>query len=115
MSIEQYKNDSFKILGKYFPDYVIPFSYFENNDIKFENILFIFYSVVNNINYFNAIFYYSANFEKNLNSQDILNKDFCGFSPNEVIIFNISKEKAVELIKELKSTRMYKNNYSECL
>ena len=49
MSIEQYKNDSFKILGKYFPDYVIPFSYFENNDIKFENILFIFYSVVKKI------------------------------------------------------------------
>lgn len=115
MSIEQYKNNSLVVLDKYLPDYVIPLSFFENNPVEFENVLFMFYSIVNNINYFDARFYYSASFEEKINSQDILNRDFCGFSPNEVIIFKATKETAEKLISELKLTPLLKNNYNECL
>lgn len=115
MSIEQYKNNSLVVLDKYLPDYVIPFSFVQNNTIEFENVLFMFYSIVNNTNYSDARFYYSASFEEKISSQDILNRDFCGFSPNEIIIFKIEKETAEKLITELKATPLLKNNYSECL
>lgn len=115
MQIEQYKNNSLVVLDKYLPDYVIPLSFVQNNTIEFEDVLFMFYSIVNNTNYSNARFYYSASFEEKISSQDILNQDFCGFSPNGVIIFKTTEEKAEKLITELKSTPLFKNHYSECL
>jgi hypothetical protein len=117
MSINQYENNSFLVLEKYSPEYVIPFSYFENNEIEFENVLFMFYSVVSNEknNYNRELYYYSLSYETSLTSQDILDKDLCGFSPNEVVIFKTSKEKAEKLISIIKSTPLFKNSYSECL
>ena len=115
MSIEQYKNNTLVLLDKYLPDYVIPFSFVENNDIEFENVLFMFYSIVSNDSYFNARFYYSPSFEKSINKEDILKKDFCGFSPNGVILLEATEDKAEKLIVELKSTPIFKNHYNECL
>lgn len=115
MNIEQFKNTGFLILEKYVPDYIIPLSFFKSNDFQFENVLFMFYSVVNNANYSDARFYYSTSFERTINSQDILDKDFCGFLPNDVVIFKTTEEKAEKLIVELKATPLFKNNYSECL
>lgn len=115
MLIENFKNNSLVVLDKYLPDYVIPFSFVQKNIVEFENVLFMFYSIVNNNSYFDARFYYSASFEENINSQDILNKDFCGFFPNGVIIFKTDVETAEKLIEELKATPLYKNNYNECL
>lgn len=115
MLIQQFKNNSLLILDKYLPDYVIPFSFIVDNDIKFENALFMFYSIVSNTNYFDARFYHSASFEKTLSSKDILNKDFCGFSPNEIIIFNTTEKTAKSIIEKIKSTPLYKENYSDCL
>jgi hypothetical protein len=115
MNIEQFKNTDFLIMDKFFPNYVIPLSFIENNDIVLENVLFMFYSVVNNDNYSMARFYFALSYETSLNSEQILNKDFCGFSPNKVIIFKTDKEKAENLINIIKATPLYREHYSDCL
>lgn len=114
MSLDKYKNTEFLILKKFCPDYVIPFSAVANNDLVFNNVLFMFYSQVHNDNYTNAIFYHSLSHENSINSSAILNKDFCGFLPSKVLIFEVSKEKAEKLISIIKETPLFKNNYSEC-
>jgi hypothetical protein len=117
MSIEKYKNTDFIVNKSFCPDYVIPFSYFESNEIEFENVLFMFYSIVSNDknNHTRDLYYHSLSYETALTSQDILDKDFCGFSPNEVVLFKTTKEKAEKLIEIIKATKFFKNNYSECL
>lgn len=114
MPLEQFKNNDLLVLGKYSPDYVIPLSYIESNEVELENIFFMFYTVINNDNYFNARFYHSASIEETLNSYEILNKDFCGFSSHKVVIFNASNKNSINVITEIKASPFYKNHYSEC-
>jgi hypothetical protein len=115
MPLEQFKNNTLIVLDKFCPDYTIPLSFIEKNEILLENVLFMFYSVVFNDKYSMARFYFSLSFEESLTSEEILNKDFCGFSPNSVVVFNVDKEKAEKLSGIIKASPIYKKHYSECL
>lgn len=114
MSLEQFKNNNPFVLD-YTPNYIIPMSFIETNDIELNNVLIVFYSLINNKNYFDNRIYHTISFEYSITSNEILNKNFNGFSPNEILIFNKSEKTSLDISNGIKSSDLYKKSYKDCL
>ena len=113
--LEKFENTDLLLLEKYRPDYVISFDSIKNIKCDFHDVLLVFYSLVNNTNYPLVYFCHSLSYNEVTNKQDILSKDFCGFSPSRVLVFKITKKNAIQVIEELKKSKIFKNDYLDCL
>ena len=113
--LERFENTDLLLLDKYRPDYVISFDYIQKIEYKFHNVLLIFHSLINNTKHNLVHFYHSPSYNKIINNQDILSKDFCGFSPSGVLVFKLTKKNALQVTNELKESKIFKSKYSDCL